>query len=69
MQSHVYIEKRYNSPKYTPATPTAPKIEAPDTSSNLIPEAKEQMFQSTNTPTGSATPTIEHIGFHAQLAL
>jgi len=27
------------------------------------------MFQSTNTPTGSATPTIEHIGFHAQLAL
>ena len=48
IQSHVYIEKRYNNLKYTPAGPTAPKIQAPDTSSNLIPEANEQMFESTN---------------------
>ena len=60
---------RYSSLEYTPRGPTAPKIQAFDTFSSLIPEAKEQMFQSTNTPTGSATPTIEHIGFHAQLAL
>ena len=61
----MFTLKRDTTAQNTPARPTTPKIKAHDTSSNLIPEAKEQMFQSTNTPTGSATPTIEHIGFHA----
>ena len=48
IQSQVYTEMRYSCLEYTPRGPTTPKIQAFDTFSSLIPEAKEQMFQSTN---------------------